>query len=1239
MNLGIGLVVDTPAVRGDARHVILLAGQSNMVGRADFDGGAEFPEGTLQWGRGGPQNNTLIPATPKLQHHDPYADSMGLALQFAIDFAATRPSDSIVLVPCAKGGTGFRDGQWNVGDPLYVDAVARAGAALAACPGATFTILWHQGEKDAGGSSTERAAYLAALDATLSGFRSDIVGASAATPIVLGGLAPDFLAAGPTHAEVQAVIDDTPNRLAYVAVASSAGLTDKGDDLHFDAAALRTLGARYVTALAAARTNVPTAPGAVSGLSLTPGSGTLGASWTAPSVHGAPVTDYVVEVRPAGGAWATFADGVGTETSAVISDLSANLHEVRVRALSAAGPGDWSAIASGTPQAPTTAPGAVTAVALTPAATQIAATWSAPASDGGSALTDYVVELRPAGGAWAIFADGTSTQASTTITGLTPATQYEVRVSAKNAIATGPASAVASTTTLAAPSGRAVTAFAAASTDEDLSTYTFPGLAVDSGVGDRRLHLPPERPGDGGDGRRRQRVADRRAEARQSGELLVAVDRDRRDRQLGHGDGGALGRDGARRGRRVVGLGQSDARGLHLRRRQPSAGGNRGDGDHRGRRRRPRAGAPVQQHDDGRPEADVGVDRCDQAPRRDRVRFAGLAWGGRLPRERHRPGAGNHRDLQPLADAGRDDAGRRRTAALNFADGACVRAPSKAMGAAAAAADAIYLRLHSGNARFRVVRRCCQSRDASMLADDNKNLGARAARGGLLGVAAQLVSAVLQLANVALMSRLLAPEDFGLFAMAFSIILFVGMFRELGLSMATVQRETLDQDTVSGIFYINLTVGAVLFFAAAAAAPFASAIYGDARVAPLVVAVALTIPLGAAAAQHDALLTRQMRFGALRLAQLSSQFAGMLAGVGLALAGFGIWALVANAIVAAVVFAALVWTVSGWRPCRVRDWSGTLASLSFGAGVTGAALVQFFERQFDNALIGWRWGAAELGFYSRAYGLLMLPQSVVMGPLTAAIVPALSRLQARPDAWRTLLVDGLRITSIVTFGAAAVVIANAEDLVRLVLGAEWSQSAPILALLGWSMIARAFNAANVWAFLSLGRTRRMFLLHLFTLPLYLGAYTIGSGFGGEGVALAFSIAYTAAAGPSIVVAFRGTPASPFEVVRAGFPLATAAIAVIAAAPAWRYVAVETPPALVAAINICATGVVYLAAASFVLWLDPKCHLRYNSRMVLRAIRGSRARFGGTPDDTTAGTAGDAATGARAATAGPAPRPA
>jgi PST family polysaccharide transporter len=412
------------------------------------------------------------------------------------------------------------------------------------------------------------------------------------------------------------------------------------------------------------------------------------------------------------------------------------------------------------------------------------------------------------------------------------------------------------------------------------------------------------------------------------------------------------------------------------------------------------------------------------------------------------------------------------------------------------------------------------------------DLGRRSAWGGAIAIGAQLTRFALQVVSSAIMARLLAPADFGLVAMAAAITGFVGIFADLGLSVATVQRKELDQDTVSALFLVNLGVGLLFMVLAVLAAPFAAWVFGDKRVLWVVIALAPQIILAAAGAQHSALLQRGMRWMTIQWTGILAQIVSSLVGIVLAWrSDIGYWALVAQGLSGAFVSLVLLWMVCPWRPSIVGEWAKVCSALTFGMNLTGFNLVNYFHRQFDKPLIGWFWGASELGFYTRAYQLLIIPLSLVNGPIGTAIIPALCRLQGDAPRWRKTYLESLGAVTLVSSGFTAMLIATAGPLVTLLYGPTWSEAGTIFQFLAISMFAAVPANTMGWIYISLGRTKRMFHWSLISTPIIVAAFFIGLPFGAGGLALAYSIAIWLLIVPCFAFAAHGSPASVAAILR------------------------------------------------------------------------------------------------------------
>ncbi len=197
-----------------------------------------------------------------------------------------------------------------------------------------------------------------------------------------------------------------------------------------------------------ASASAATAPDAPTGLTTTPASTAMGLTWTAPvSNGGAAITDYLVEYKLASEptTWTTFSDGTSTTAATTVTGLTNGLsYNFRVSATNSVGTGVPSSTATATPALSVpSAPQGLSASSGTSG--QSTLTWSAPLTNGGAAITDYIVEykLSTEPTTWTTFSDGTSGSTGATVTGLVNGSTYNFRVSATNSVGTGPVSSTA----------------------------------------------------------------------------------------------------------------------------------------------------------------------------------------------------------------------------------------------------------------------------------------------------------------------------------------------------------------------------------------------------------------------------------------------------------------------------------------------------------------------------------------------------------------------------------------------------------------------------------------------------------------------------------------------------------------------------------------------------------------------------------------------------------------------------
>ncbi|TIX15825.1 MAG: lipopolysaccharide biosynthesis protein [Mesorhizobium sp.] len=391
-----------------------------------------------------------------------------------------------------------------------------------------------------------------------------------------------------------------------------------------------------------------------------------------------------------------------------------------------------------------------------------------------------------------------------------------------------------------------------------------------------------------------------------------------------------------------------------------------------------------------------------------------------------------------------------------------------------------------------------------MNANPPPQFGRVALRGGLVTAGSQGFKMVIQFISVIILARLLVPEDFGLVASVGPIVAFVGLLQNLGLQQALVQRKDISDRQLNQVFWVSALVGLGSSVVVAALAPAIAAFYGDQRMLGITLASALPLLLGSIAAVPLALMNRHLQFGQLALNDVVTAAAGLLAAAIAAWAGMGYWSLVLGPAVAAVVALAAAWLVVRWTPSR-PDLKVDGDILSFGANLTGFNLVNFFSRNLDNILIGKYSGAIELGYYDRAYKLLLFPLQNITQPLTRVMVPLLSRIHEDKARFRDLYVRTNWMLAAVTMPGIAALTLTSDQVVALLFGPRWTAVAPIFAWLGIASLTQSVSSTTGWIFICQGKTKTMFHWGIYSSLTTVASFIVGLHWGAVGVAAAYAI--------------------------------------------------------------------------------------------------------------------------------------
>lgn len=463
---------------------------------------------------------------------------------------------------------------------------------------------------------------------------------------------------------------------------------------------------------------------------------------------------------------------------------------------------------------------------------------------------------------------------------------------------------------------------------------------------------------------------------------------------------------------------------------------------------------------------------------------------------------------------------------------------------------------------------------ADHLTDD---LRGRSVRGVALMFSANAGRIVIGLGSAAALGRLLDPEDFGLVAMVAAVTALFDRVRTIGLGAPTVQRAEINHRQVSNLFWVNVVFGLLMTIGFAAMAPVIEWFYDDSRLVPITLALSLSFLVTGLTVQHGALLRRQMRFRSIAIIELLSEAVAVAAAIVTALLGAGYWALVVLNLAALATRCIATVIICRWIPGWPSRGAGVRGMLVFGGQITTSAFVQSIVDRIDRILIGKVIGADALGYYTRAFFVLIIPVNRFHGSMRSVTVPSLSRIQDDPGRYRYFYRQAAQLTALVLIPAVLLALVAAEPLALTLLGPKWGGSVPIIRAFAPAALVSAIWPVLSWVYFSLGRGDRLMRWTIIESALTLAGIVIGVQWGAVGVAAGYSIARTAAWPWSVSYCFRGTflrwadlSASLWRPVLAS---AAAALVVVTMTMLWLS---GTMPAIALCIDVAVFGVIYAA---------------------------------------------------------------
>ncbi|QND45138.1 lipopolysaccharide biosynthesis protein (plasmid) [Rhizobium lusitanum] len=308
----------------------------------------------------------------------------------------------------------------------------------------------------------------------------------------------------------------------------------------------------------------------------------------------------------------------------------------------------------------------------------------------------------------------------------------------------------------------------------------------------------------------------------------------------------------------------------------------------------------------------------------------------------------------------------------------------------------------------------------------------------------------LKFITVPILARILTPEEFGVVAVALTVVQFLAMIGGAGLTSSLVIQEKEDMLTIHSVFWVNLAVSTLMAVVLYVFADFFATLLGAKEAAYLLRIMAFMIPIQLAADVAYSILARRMNFSKDAVWSMISESSGALVAVGLAWFGFGVWSLVAQLFVSGTVRLVGLYAVSGYFPRFAFSFSRIKGLTKFSFGMMGSEIANFVTFQSPMVIIARYLGLADAGAYSAGNRFASIPNQVVLSAVMGVLFPAFSHMMHDRKRRSDALMLSTQVTTVLLAPMMFGLWAIAEPAMLVLFGQKWAYAWPVLGLLALS---------------------------------------------------------------------------------------------------------------------------------------------------------------------------------------------
>lgn len=394
-----------------------------------------------------------------------------------------------------------------------------------------------------------------------------------------------------------------------------------------------------------------------------------------------------------------------------------------------------------------------------------------------------------------------------------------------------------------------------------------------------------------------------------------------------------------------------------------------------------------------------------------------------------------------------------------------------------------------------------------------ESLGHKAAKGAIWATIDRFGSMGIQFTVNLILARLLLPEDFGIIGM---LAIFIAVSQTLidgGFGSALIQKKNPTQTDYSTIFFWNLIFSAFLYIALYLLSPLIAEFYSMPKLTAVLRVISLSLIITGIFAIQRTRLQKILAFRTIAFVNLLSYTLAAIIAIVMAYRSFGVWSLVSMQLSYGIISVILVGIITHWTPNLCFSKSTIKELFGFGGYIMAANILQTICQNLQGIIIGKRFSATQMGYFSQAYKLDQITSYSIPQVIVQVMYPVYSSIQDDKERLNNMVLMNMRVIAFLVYPILATLILIAEPLIEFMYGQKWLSSAPYFKVLCVGGFFVCLQNLNFYAVAAVGKSKSLFEWSFYKWGFLLAALLIGMNFGMYGilwgmVASAFNIFIT-----------------------------------------------------------------------------------------------------------------------------------